>query len=533
MYHLLIVDDEASVVESLALTIPWEEHGIEEVHLAYSAEEALQIAEKVPIDVMITDIRMPEMDGLELIGHMRSLSSKVRSIILSGHDEFEYAQKAIRYQTLGYLLKPVDIGELIDAVRKAIVDIEEEWAEISSYQRIKHTLHANMPLLRNQLLSDLLQNKPIEPKWLEERLDMIDVSFRLGDPYLMMVVRLEEDFSGYDLHSLSLLEYAVSNIAEEVFEELFELWHGVTEQGYLVFLIKSGAADGLVRADSYAIKLQNHVHKYLKGSLSVCLSKIGTFPSKVADSYQASVAAINRNVGKNKSYFITVEGNSVQSEDSKVIQLYEPPLLPVLLQSGSWDEASVKISRMLALDDPSSEPSRDHLLAVFLYLSSSFTTIMASEGLPIEETLGEEFDLLLRKKSQLSRQRIFEWADKIIASLKVKASNQLEDSHQQIASKVRTYIQGHLAEGISLQTVADHVGLHPVYLSKVYKSATGETIGDLLYRIRMERAAYLLRNTDMKIAEISSELGFLAAPHFIKIFKKHYGSTPQEYRNKS
>ena len=491
----------------------------------------MQIAARTAVDIMITDIRMPEMDGLELIGKIRRLSRKIRCIILSGHDEFEYAQKAIQYQTLCYLLKPVDIKALIETVRNAIGDIEREWAEISSYQRLKHTLHANLPLLRNQLLNDLLQNKRIQPERLEERLSMIDVSFRTGDPYLMMVIRLEEDFSGYDLHSLSLLEYAVSNIAEEVFQELFELWHGVTEQGYLVFLIKSGEAESLARADAYAIKLQNHVQKYLKGSLTVCLGNIGTFPHDTADSYMASVRAINRSVGKNKSYFLTVEDTETETDNRNAVQLFEPPLLPVLLQSGNWDEALAKIGRMLSMSDSANEPSRDQLFTVFLHLSSSFTMLFESGGQPVEEQLGEEFDLLLRKKSQLSRQRIFEWAEKTIGAIRVRASRHLEDSHQQIASRVRTFIQERLAEGISLQTIADHVDLHPVYLAKVYKSVTGETVGDYLYRIRMERATHLLRNTDLKITEISAQLGFLAAPHFIKIFKRHYGNTPQEYRN--
>ncbi|MCZ1269530.1 response regulator, partial [Paenibacillus tundrae] len=159
MYDLLIVDDEKSVVDSLALTIPWEEHSIQEVHRAYSAAEALDIASKHAIDIMITDIRMPEMDGLELILEIRKFSHKIRCIILSGHDEFEYAQKAVQYQATNYLLKPIDTDELIHSVTAAIQDIEHEWEEISSFQQIQHALHANLPLLRNQLLNDLLQNK--------------------------------------------------------------------------------------------------------------------------------------------------------------------------------------------------------------------------------------------------------------------------------------------------------------------------------------------------------------------------------------
>jgi two-component system response regulator YesN len=532
MYKLLIVDDETSVVDSLALTIPWVDYGIDEVYQAYSAQEALRIASEHSVDIMITDIRMPEMDGLELIERVRRFTRKIRCIILSGHDEFEYAQRAIQYQTINYLLKPVDIDELIQSVEAAIQDIEREWAEISSYQRIKHTLHANLPLLKDQFLNELIQNKQIQFEVLEERINMLGISFRPKEPYVMMVLRLEEDFSGYDLQSLSLLEYAVSNIAEEVFQDPFDLWHCITEQGYLVFLIRNNENDAFKLIDSSAIKLQTHVQKFLKGSLSICLSKIHAFPENIAELYRDSVSSIHQNVGKNKSYFITIDPLASQSEGRKLINLYEPPLLPSLLESGKWDEAHAKISRILSINDSSQEPTHDQLFTVMLYLSSSFTMSLSLEDGSFEEQLGEEFDLLLRKNSQLSKQRLHDWAHKMINAIKEKTSHQMEDSHQQISSKVRAYIQEHLAEGISLQTVAEHVGLHPVYLSKVYKTVTGETIGDYLYSVRMERAAHLLLNTDLKISDVSSQIGFLAPPHFIKIFKKHFGCTPQEYRNK-
>ncbi|ETT73019.1 AraC family transcriptional regulator [Paenibacillus sp. FSL R7-277] len=532
MYQLLIVDDETSVVDSLALTIPWEEYGIEEVHRAYSAQEALQTATRHAIDIIITDIRMPEMDGLELIERIRHFSRKIRCIILSGHDEFEYAQKAIQYGTIRYLLKPVDIAALTHAVGQAITDIELEWAEISSFQRIKHTLHANKPLLRSQLLTDLLQNKPMQADILEERLAMLDISFLPGDSYMLMLIRLEEDFSRYNLQSLSLLEFAVGNITEEVFQELFELWHCNTEQGYLVFLIKSNEAPDLSLIDSYAVKVQNNVQKFLSGSLSICLSNIQTFPENISETYLASVSSLIRNVGKNKSYFITIDESESQSQGQNLNHLHLPPLLPSLLESENWDEALAKIGRILSVSELDNEPTHDQLFTTLLYLSSSFAVTFSSGEGDVETQLGEEFYLLLRKKSQLSRQRIFQWAEKQIAALRAKASRQVEDSHQKIASKVRTFIQEHLAEGISLQTVADHVKLHPVYLSKVYKTVSGETIGDYLYHTRMERAVHLLRSTDLKITEVSGQLGFLAPPHFIKIFKKHYGCTPQEYRNK-
>ncbi|WP_340029345.1 response regulator [Paenibacillus sp. FSL H7-0940] len=533
MYGLLIVDDEKSVVDSLALTIPWEDYGIQEVHRAYSAAEALDIASKYAVDIMITDIRMPEMDGLELILEIRRFSSKIRCIILSGHDEFEYAQKAIQYQAANYLLKPINTDELIQAVTKAIANIEHEWERISSFQQIQHALHANMPLLRNQLLKELLQNKAMSHKILADRLSMLEIPFVSSDPFIMMVIRMEEEFSGYDLRSLSLLEYAVTNIAEEVFQHPFKLWHCITEQGYLVFLIKNSDLHALDSVDSHAVRLQNNVQKFLKGAISICLSKEQCFPDHLSDLYLASVSAINRNVGSNKSYFITLDKKDADShEQQNLINLYEPPLLPNLLESGNWDEAISKISRILFLNEVGKELSHDQLFTVLLYLSSTFSISLKSQDTTVEEMLGEEFEFLLRKKSQLSSQRIYSWAEKMINQRRKQASNQLMNAHEQITSKVRTYIQEYLAEGISLQVIADYIGLHPVYLSKVYKTVTGETIGDYLYSLRMNRASYLLLNSDLKIADVSKALGFLAPPHFIKIFKKHYGCTPQEFRTR-
>jgi len=530
MYQLLLVDDEASVVDSLALTIPWEDYAIEVVHRAYSAKQALQIAKHHAIDIMITDIRMPEMNGIQLIEAIKEFNSKIRAIILSGHDEFDYAQQAITQGAIRYLLKPIKLDQLTEAVTTSIKSIEKEWEEISSYQQIKHALHANKPLLKSQFLLDLLSNKTIINSLLEERLAVLDLNIKIGDPFVLMVARLEKDFSEYDVKSLSLLEFAISNIAEEVFQDLFTLWSCITEQGYIVFLIMSKEKENLNLADSYAVKLQNHVQKYLRGSISLCLSEQACFSDKLSEIYRACVSSINRNIGKNKSFFLIAEELKTQTKYEHY-HLYEPPLLSTLLDSGNWDEATVKIQRILMLHDENAERTEDQLFTILLYISSAFVSNFNSDAMSVDEWLGEDFLLMLRKKSQLSRQRIWEWSNRIILNMREQNALQIEDSHQQIAAKVRTYIQAHLSEGVSLQTIADYIKLHPVYLAKVYKLATGETIGNYMYQLRMERAVHLLTSTELKISEVSNQLGFLTPPYFIKLFKKQYGCTPQEYRN--
>lgn len=533
MYRLLIVDDEKAVVDNLALTIPWLDYGIEEVFQAYSAREAIDIAVNHAIDIMITDIRMPGMDGLELIAQIKThFSRKIRCIILSGHNEFDYAQKAIQYQSINYLLKPVVIDDLIQSVCTAIADIEREWTEISSYQRIQHTLHANLPMLKDQLLNDLIKNRSLNPGILTERLSRVGLTFRTDDSFVMLLVRMEEEFSGYGLKSLSLLEYAVSNIAEEVFQDLFELWHCKSEQGYLVFLVKSLEPDTLRLIDSYAVKLQNHVKTFLKGNLSICMSKNCTFPNQISELYQAMVSNMNRYIGSNNSFFITMDDAETVKDYGRLVNLYEPPLLPSLLEAGNWDEALAKIEHILHMSKSQQMLTSNQLLTAFLYLSSSFTIVFSDESKSLEEELGEEFELMLHKKSYLTRQRLYDWAKKKIEYMRLHSTHRLEDAHQQITNKIRSFIQSHLSEGISLQMIADQIGLHPVYLSNVYKTITGETIRDYIHNLRMERASYLLKNPEHRISDISSQLGFMATPHFNKVFKKHYGCTPQEFRNR-
>jgi two-component system response regulator YesN len=533
MYQLLIVDDEKMVVDSLALTIPWSDYGIEAVHQAYSSSDALKIAEEHAIDILITDIRMPGMDGLKLIEHINRLSRKIKCIILSGYDDFQYTKRAMQQSAFNYLLKPVVIEELVNSVQLAIEALQAEWREISSYQRIQYTLQSNLPLLKDQLLGDLIKKKQMPASVLQERLSLLGVSYQKDDPFKLMLVRLEEDFSGYDLQSLSLLEYAVTNIAEEVFQDVFEIWYCTSEHGYLVFLIKARErVEAMKLVDSFAVKLQNHVQTFLKGNISICISPTSTFPDPVAELYQRAVSAITRNVGSNKSYFITLSDDESNNHlEPSLINLFEPPHLPQLLESGSWDEALMKLEHTLQVTSPDSEYTYDQLFAIFLYVSSSLSASILKNGGNLDEQLGEDFELFLRRTNFLSKQRLYDWAVKVIVTLKYSSSTQLESTQNIITTKVRSFIQEHMSEGVSRQMVADYIGLHPVYLSKVYKTVTGETIGDYLYTLRMEKAAYLLKSTELKSSEISSKLGFLTPPHFTKVFKKHFGCTPQEFRS--
>ncbi|MDF2939280.1 MAG: response regulator, partial [Paenibacillaceae bacterium] len=202
MIQLLVVDDYPDQVEAILSILPLEELGIGEAFRAYSGMEALEVLRRTPVDIVITDIKMPGMSGLELISRIRETSGSTKCILLSGYAEFEYAKQAITLQTSYYLTKPVLTAELISIMRSVIASLKAEWEEISSRQRALRTFQEHLPLLRGELLNQLLLDKRIPPAILEEKLHMLELPFALQDRVYLLLVRLEEDFAELDDYDL-------------------------------------------------------------------------------------------------------------------------------------------------------------------------------------------------------------------------------------------------------------------------------------------------------------------------------------------
>lgn len=161
MFSLLIVDDEMDQADSLADTIDWSSVGVDPVRKAYSALEALELLEANAIDIVVTDIRMPEMSGLELIEHLTGQWSHIQIIILSGYSDFKYAQAAVKHNVSEYLLKPVSDEELIEAVTRTCDKLKALKSSYLSNQMQRQFIHRKLPVIKSALLHDLLNGKKL------------------------------------------------------------------------------------------------------------------------------------------------------------------------------------------------------------------------------------------------------------------------------------------------------------------------------------------------------------------------------------
>ncbi|WP_238403237.1 response regulator transcription factor [Paenibacillus mesophilus] len=533
----MIVDDEVHVVERFSTTIDWTAVGIEQVYGAYSGEKALALLERFSIDIVITDIQMPGMTGLQLIAEVQRRWPRTKCILLSGYSDFNYAKEAILYRTEDYLLKPVTERALVDTVQRVMEKLRKEWEEVVSKQRLAYTLKEHMPTLRGTLLNDLLQGRKLADSALKDKMQMLGLEDVIGKTFAIMMIRLEEYFLRYDPHGISLMEYAIGNMVEELFGDRLESWHTKDAYEYLVFVMVGknesvGTADDSVWFERTASSLQTAVSNYLKGKISVLVSRWGTFPADLSDLYTRSVAAFRRTIGGEQELFVRLNDDPLRTDVQPLPSLYEPPTLIHLLEAARWDTIEEKLGSLFGELGKVGAESQEQLLEVYFSIASAFAYIVHKSGRSLPVLIGEDYDKMIKGVPFRSLNQLKDWTFGTLNRIRDDMNRETKDSRDSLINDIRAFVEHHMAEDVSLQSIADHVHLHPVYVSKIYKLETGDNLSDYVHRVRMDKAEYLLKHGQSKIYEIAALLGYQRPHSFNHAFKKHFGMTPQEYRDR-
>ncbi|MGR6543105.1 response regulator transcription factor [Paenibacillus tundrae] len=539
MIDILLVDDETYVTESLELTIPWGELGVTTVFRAASAKEALEIMEENAVDIVVTDIRMPGMSGLDLVAEVSTRWSHIRCILLTGHSDFEYAKKAIQLQAADYILKPVNDDEFMASVSTAITSLRDEWDEFDKYHRLLYSRKSDYKILRENLMHDLLLGREITARALGEQLQQYEIQMEPEQPAVMMLIRLAGRFSSMDQQSLDLMDFAVGNIAEEVFGSQYNVWFGHGPHECLVMLIQHQNLNGAEGMTLDEIKkptatFREHVIRYLQGDISMVVTQPFPF-EELTTAYRRGLGSLVL-TGPEDNMIQYLDSNTTKRSDNDtqaLDELYKPPVLPQLLETKQWEAAARKLD---AVFDEAERVrlSREHVYELYLSVTNAFMYIAHKQGHLVHEIDHAGFDLLLAHQLIQSPEKLRRWATEMLTKLQEELSDQEgTQSRRHVIKQVQELVTRETGQELSVKMIADKVYLHPVYLSKIYKAETGEGLGDYMIRMRMERALYLLKNTNKKIYEITSELGYQNPQYFSKMFKKHYGMTPNEYRDQS
>ncbi|CAM4396716.1 two-component system response regulator YesN [Paenibacillus endophyticus] len=541
MISLLIVDDQKHQVDSLATTMPWEQYGITKIHTAYSGQSASEIIRTHPIDILITDIRMPGISGLELIEYANEQNKKVDCILLTGYAEFEYAKQAIELHAIYYLIKPVRDEVLLDAISKIVDKRQNERQQHQIFEYATSIVHQNLPLLKENLLLELLQNTDISINQLTDKLDMYRIPIAYGQLVKMAAIKLDPYFyESYGAADMKLLQFAVLNMAEELLSEPFHIWACIAPQGHLIMLLlpklKEGQSD--VQWDSaqeniwlsLANKLTENVDYYLKGQITVYVSNPAQFPEEIHSAYSSIVSKLMKS-NQQRGMIVSAHQPTPDRDIKPLRSLYEQPLLLRLMDTGNREKLNLKLSDIFAELEHSQSDSHAHLREAYLHMLSCFTYLAHKKGKVLEDIIGTASNRAEHNVIH-SAKLLKAWSLVILDALFDEGPLHVDDNHRQLVNKIHSFIEQHLGTDVTLQSIGDSVYLNAIYLSQIYKEITGENLSEYILRVRMEKAKILLEQSSYRIYEITERVGYQSSQHFIRTFKKYYGVTPEIYRKR-
>lgn len=539
MFSMLLVDDEMDQVDSLAETIDWKSVGIERIYKAYSAMEALEIMETSAIDIVITDIRMPEMSGIELIQKLTEHWSHIQVIILSGYSDFKYAQSAVKHNVSEYLLKPVSDEEIIEAVTRTCSKLKDFQKSYHSSQKQIQLINQKLPIIKSTLLNDLLDGKMIHQSELDDIESTYGIHFSNGDLVYLVLIRLEGKFARYNDSDKALISFSIFNMVDELLVDEFEVWHSREKLGYLVIMLKpkhksvasheEKASVGLM-ITKYVEQLQRAVQFYLQGQISVLISGCFVFQEELQEVYRQNLSKFRNLIGELEGILISEESNDEGSKETPLQKMYESITLLQLMELGKWSQAKGKLDEVIGELLNKWPNSHEHLLEVFYAFSHAVMQYAHSNGLTTSQIDDSQENLSGKGFHFHSARHFQEWAVTLLDKLNGLTEDNFKVGRSRLVEQINQYIEAHYGEDATLQALSDHVGLHPSYLSKLYKLETGQGISEYRHRLRMNKSIELLKQNQYKIHEISEMLGFQNPQYFSKRFKEEFGCTPNEFR---
>mgnify|MGYP001206609675 CR=1 FL=1 len=535
MYEILIVDDHTHLVDSLAIGLPWEQMGISNVYKAYSGEEALELLNYRSVDIVVTDIHMNGMTGLELIARINEKWKNTKAVIITGYDEFQYAREAIQQQVCDYLLKPVSNEELEHTLRTIIDRITEEGNELLNQQKFAYRFRESLPKLRELFLFELLSGKSYPLSALQDKLHLYGLPFSAEKEAILLCMRVEEDYSNTDLYSLSLIEYAMFNIVEEVFANKYHVTYCKDSHDYLIFLVQPNMAEQSGRDHSAIIEdlarlSQHQIKLYLKSKVSVVLSSWGGFPKDILPMYHSALSIYTDYIGYQTESFFDAKQKKEVFEIQPLAELYRSQTFMELIDMEQWNGFESKLNRIFDELEGAGSGAREYGLQIYVTLLQTYSYYLHKKGKRIFEVFGREIDKMLKIDAGWSVEPLKEWAFGSYVQIKAYSDSRSDNIRSDLMERIRRFIQENIKD-ITLQTVADHVNLHPVYVSNLFKQETKENFSNYVLRLRMEKAVQLLKDKDLRISQIAHEVGYQKPQYFIKLFKTQYGMTPQEFKN--
>lgn len=528
MYSVFLADDERLIREGLAETLPWDSLGLSLVGMAPDGKQALQdIRERKP-DIVLTDIRMPYMDGLELIAKIREIQPECRIVILTGYGEFEYAQTAIRFGVSDFLLKPIDISDLCRILRHIVQELDGIRCHKSELAEMRSRLQcADEYQFKRRLLRCITGREP-----LQQLFQYLPEHMRRARAFCLVLLQLDR----FDSLTATMDEETVFSMTQRLEQSLEKAGERmqltVVEEfsgRYLLFFTGWEAEELRFSVRSFIRRLRliepemefTTVTSAIYGGLADC---------QTAYEFVQQGSKYTFQLGSNRD---------VQMEELKDDAVNPLPDVPnvgrVIRSISTFDKKTIlQDFQMLANDIRQTGHNSylyTHMLVSVVY--GEITKLLVDINCPIENILENPLAAYQKILVCATLDDMLEELFRFVAQICDFVNNHAS-ANKSAADRAKVYIETHYADSsLTLDRVASAVGISPNYFSALFKQSTNCSFISYLTSVRIAHAKELLKSGSYKTYEVAMRCGYENPTYFSTIFKRQTGFSPSEYNQKA
>lgn len=503
MYKVMLVDDERLILQGILNIIDWEKLGMRVIHMAENGKEALEKNKEDPVDIIITDINMPVITGLDLIKTMKKINKRVKFIVLSGYDDFSYARTAMKYGVENYILKPIDEEEL----EAALIDINRKIKDEKEKE--------NIILEKNSILMKILKGK-INSDELYYLKDIIELEFE--NKYYTVSNIL---FNNKDIRRKVDLQDLISENTSDKCEIIYKF------NGDII-LINSWNKN--VTDES--------IKKYYDTILEKLSNEFGEIFIAVGDKVDSIVDIKKSYADSNivKKYILTMGYNSC---------LYKKDIVKVTNKNRNFNKEIEVLNKIII--EKNKDKALEYIEDIFKNKDLAPEEIydLAIKILLLIDKLSEDFRLTKNYKDETLSSIIVSVydastidkikeiiVDQILELSKIMNENVVK--YTPIVQQVVSYIDERYFEEVSLKTLSQKYNINSSYLGQIFTKEVGYSFSEYLNKIKNMKAKELILNTNMRINDIAKEVGYYETSYFYRKFKEFYGVSPatlREFKN--
>ena len=535
MLRTVIIDDEDLIRQGLRQTIPWQELSFEIVGEAADGEEAIEVLQNTMPDVIITDIRMPFMSGLELVEFIKPMLPDTFIIVLSGHDEFHYAQKALQLGVYDYILKPFDLDYFEKILKKIKYD-----HTLRKKRKVNPLPPEDLSHLQENFISTLLLD-PLPPDQLEAKLEGYQLT-ELKDRYFSTLMVQIDNFH------LSIADVTFDRI-NEINKTYYNILQSIVPPSVRQYVIEGNAGDAVIvlsgatkeeaemKSAKVAAQLRDALSRQTDHSVTLAVSKVLYGIASLDKLYRQSHTAANQRfmVGYNQNILYKDLARLEQSRggQSNFPQIgFDRGQYLSLVKSGDPQKITAYIADIF---NTLIKKGHNSSLYTTMFVSAVYVellNLLSGYGLSI----GDIYDdpMLVYRDLTISK-NLYDTKD-ILTDLSANVAeyirNHTSNKGNSRIEEAKLFIENNYSSpDITLQMVAEEVNMGVCYFSSTFKKETGESFINYLTGIRIDKAKHLFETTDLKTYEVSYMVGYNTPTYFSTLFKKITGVSPSEFRN--